>query len=417
MGLVLALSAEAAGVMSRVGGSGHDRGGGSGGEGRAGVVAASGIAGFDFAVPDELSAHEPAEARGVRRDQVRMLVGRHSGLRLSHHLAADLPQVLRPGDLLVVNNSATLPAALEGRLPDGTPVALHVSSAEPGAGGEHLVELRRLWHDTTKPFDAGTSPARVGLIIALPGGAAAQLTAEFTRRLWYAHFRLPSRCGEPEDQGTMTRYLARHGKPIRYSYVDRDWPLSAYQTVFAVEPGSSEMPSAARPFTPELVTALVARGILIAPITLHTGVASPEAHEAPYAERYRVPESTARLVNHVRASGGRVIAVGTTVVRALESAVDGEANGGAGIGGGGVGGGGEVRAADGWTDLVITPERGVRAVDGLLTGWHEPRASHLLMLEAVAGRPLLDLCYAEAIRERYLWHEFGDVNLLLRDGG
>lgn len=447
MALTLALFAEAAGVADHVGsssrgtglggasgrtgsvGDARSRGAASGGTGseaaRSGVVpgtgaAASGadvVAGFDFTVPDELSAHEPSEARGVPRDQVRMLVGRRSGLRLSHHVAADLPDVLQPGDLLVVNNSGTLPAALEGRLPDGMRVALHVSSAEPGAGGEHLVELREPWHGTTRPFEPGKSPAYAGLIVALPGGASAELTQEFTRRLWYAHFRFPSRGGEPEAQrsmvsgdpmtattisaaaqGSMTRYLARYGKPIRYSYVDRDWPLSAYQTVFAVEPGSSEMPSAARPFTPELVAALVSRGILIAPITLHTGVASPEAHEAPYAERYRVPASTARLVNHVRASGGRVIAIGTTAVRALESAVGSD---------------GSVHAAEGWTDLVITPERGVRAVDGLLTGWHEPRASHLMMLEAVAGRPLLDLCYAEAIREQYLWHEFGDVNLLL----
>ena len=475
---------------------------GAKGAGPDGVRPGADVEGFDFTVPDELSAHEPSEARGVPRDQVRMLVGRRPGLQLSHHVAADLPHVLRAGDLLVVNNSGTLPAALEGRLPDGRSVALHVSSAEPGAGGEHLVELRRPWRGTTKPFGAGTSPARAGLVVALPGGAAAQLTAEFTRRLWYARFRFPSRGGEPEargpaavgdgasSHGMMTRYLARHGKPIRYSYVDRDWPLSAYQTAFAVEPGSSEMPSAARPFTPELVAALVSRGVLIAPITLHTGVASPEAHEAPYAERYRVPESTARLVNHVHASGGRVIAVGTTAVRALESAVDADAGvdvdidvdvdgnmeaqadvrvgvgahvdgdergeardrgrggvdsrsdsrGRSGVGSGrdsrgrdsagnhgdgrsrdGVGSRGDgrsrgrVHVADGWTDLVITPERGVRVVDGLLTGWHEPRASHLLMLEAVAGRPLLDLCYAEAIREQYLWHEFGDINLLLRD--
>jgi S-adenosylmethionine:tRNA ribosyltransferase-isomerase len=401
--------------------------------------------GFDFTVPEELSARAPAEARGLRRDAVRMLVGRREGLELSHHTAAELPQVLRPGDLLVVNNSGTLPAALNGTLPDGTPVAVHVSSAEPGAGGEYLVELRRPHAGSTVPYAqtgrhasvaAGKtvltvpSPARPGLEIKLPEGASFLLTAAFTKRLWYAHFQLPSRGGELSGRGEgahnshahrgqdshdastadsgaegsgavspLTAFLNRHGKPIRYSYVDRDWPLSAYQTVFAAEPGSSEMPSAARPFTLELVAALVSHGVLIAPITLHTGVASPEAHEAPYAERYRVPESTARLVNHVRAHGGRVIAVGTTAVRALESAADLD---------------GKVHAADGWTDLIITPERGVRAVDGLLTGWHEPRASHLLMLEAVAGRPLLDLCYAEAIRERYLWHEFGDVNLLLR---
>ncbi|MBV6698186.1 S-adenosylmethionine:tRNA ribosyltransferase-isomerase, partial [Kitasatospora aureofaciens] len=193
-------------------------------------------------------------------------------------------------------------------------------------------------------------------------------------------------------------YLALHGRAIRYGYVDRDWPIEAYQTVFATVPGSSEMPSAARPFTAEVVARLAGRGVLVAPITLHTGVASPEAHEAPYAERFHVPAATARLVGHVRADGGRVIAVGTTVVRALESAADPD---------------GTVHEADGWTELVITPERGVRAVAGLLTGWHEPRASHLHMLAAVAGLPLLAHCYREAVHHHYLWHEFGDVNLLL----
>jgi S-adenosylmethionine:tRNA ribosyltransferase-isomerase len=348
--------------------------------------------GFDFSVPDELSAHAPAEARGEPRDQVRMLVGHRTTLEHEHRRVADLPEVLRPGDLLIVNNSATIPAALRGTLPGGEPVALHLSSAEPGRAGGYLVELRRPENDTTRPYlKPGSSPAHAGLVIGLPDGASAELTAPFTQRLWYARFKLPR--GQ-----ALYDYLGAHGKPIRYAYVDRDWPLSAYQTVFATEPGSSEMPSAARPFTPDLVARLVTRGVLIAPITLHTGVASPEAHEAPYAERFRVSETTAQLVSHVRASGGRVIAIGTTAVRAIESAIGRD---------------GRVRAADGWTDLVVTPQLGVRAVDGLLTGWHEPRASHLLMLEAVAGRPLLDLCYAEAIAEGYLWHEFGDVNLLL----
>ncbi|HEV2637284.1 MAG TPA: S-adenosylmethionine:tRNA ribosyltransferase-isomerase [Actinocrinis sp.] len=343
-----------------------------------------------FTVPDELSAHAPAEARGLRRDDVRMLVGVRAGMTTDHRLAVDLPKVLRPGDLLVVNNSTTLPAALTGTLPDGTRVAVHVSAAAPDERGEYLVELRRIT-GTSTGYYGDQSPAHPDLVIALPGDARMKLSSRFTKRLWYARFA----SGSDER---LVPYLLRHGKPIRYSYVDRDWPLADYQTVFATEPGSSEMPSAARPFTAELVARLVSRGVLIAPITLHTGVASPEAHETPYAERFIVPQSTAALVNHVRATGGRVIAIGTTAVRALESAVDDR---------------GRARAADGWTDLVITPERGVRLVDGLLTGWHEPEASHLLMLEAVAGRPLLDLCYAEALRERYLWHEFGDVNLLL----
>jgi S-adenosylmethionine:tRNA ribosyltransferase-isomerase len=351
----------------------------------------------DFTVPDELSAHAPAEARGLRREDVRMLVGNRTGMTTDNRLAADLPDVLRPGDLLVVNNSTTLPAALTGILPGGTPVAVHVSAAAPDGRGEHLVELRRITGSSTTYY-GDQSPARPGLTVTLPGDTWMELTSQFTQRLWYAKFASAAGSAAESESASLVPYLLKHGKPIRYSYVDRDWPLADYQTVFATEPGSSEMPSAARPFTADLVARLVSRGVLLAPITLHTGVASPEVHEAPYAERFKVPAATADLVNHVRSTGGRVIAVGTTAVRALESAADRH---------------GRAIAADGWTDLVITPQRGVQLVDGLLTGWHEPAASHLLMLEAVAGRPLLDLCYAEALRERYLWHEFGDVNLLL----
>jgi S-adenosylmethionine:tRNA ribosyltransferase-isomerase len=349
--------------------------------------------GFGFEIPRELTAHEPAEARGLARDGVRMVVGYRRDMRAEHRAFTDLPDVLTPLDLLVVNNSGTLPAALTGTLADGRAVALHVSSAEPDERGAYLVELRRTGGGGAAAgyYAPGDSPARAGLIVSLPGRAHARLTERFTDRLWFARIRLPRGL-------SLVAYLAWYGRAIRYGYVDREWPIEAYQTVFATEPGSSEMPSAARPFTPEVVAEIERRGTPIAPITLHTGVASPEAHEAPYAERFKVPEATARLVARTRERGGRIVAVGTTVVRALESATDAR---------------GRIRAADGWTDLVITPERGVHVVDGLLTGWHEPRASHLLMLAAVAGRPLLDLCYAEAIAGGYLWHEFGDVNLLL----
>jgi S-adenosylmethionine:tRNA ribosyltransferase-isomerase len=180
--------------------------------------------------------------------------------------------------------------------------------------------------------------------------------------------------------------------------VRQDWPLDTYQNVYSREPGSAEMPSAGRPFTPELITRLIAKGVDIAPLVLHTGVSSLEANEQPYPEWYRVSSSTAARVNHTHAEGGRVIAVGTTVVRALETVSDRR---------------GVVHPGDGWTELLVTPERGVHTVDGMLTGWHEPEASHLMMLEAVAGRPVLDVAYAAAEAEGYLWHEFGDVNLLL----
>ncbi|WP_143673228.1 S-adenosylmethionine:tRNA ribosyltransferase-isomerase, partial [Streptomyces griseiscabiei] len=196
--------------------------------------------------------------------------------------------------------------------------------------------------------------------------------------------------------------LREHGRPIRYAYTERDQPLSVYQTVFALPSeggaGSAEMPSAGRPFTARLVAELVSRGVQFAPVTLHTGVASAEAHEPPYPERFAVPEASARLINAARAGDGRVVAVGTTAVRAVESATGDD---------------GVVRAREGWTDLVVTPGRGVRVVDGLLTGLHEPEASHLLMLEAVAGRAAIDRAYEAAVEGRYLWHEFGDVHLIL----
>ncbi|MGH2968946.1 MAG: S-adenosylmethionine:tRNA ribosyltransferase-isomerase, partial [Solirubrobacteraceae bacterium] len=232
---------------------------------------------------------------------------------------------------------------------------------------------------------------RAGERLELPGEAAVELVAPYAggTRLWLA------RVGA---EAPLHDYLARHGHPIRYGYVPAQWPLEAYQTAFAAEPGSAEMPSAGRPFTPELLTRLVAAGVHVAPLVLHTGVSSLERGEAPFPERYAVPEATARLVNAVHWWGGRVIAVGTTVVRALETVAAED---------------GGVSAGGGWTRLVVTAERGLRAVDGLVTGWHEPDASHLMLLEAVAGGELLERSYAAALDHGYLWHEFGDSHLIL----
>jgi S-adenosylmethionine:tRNA ribosyltransferase-isomerase len=256
------------------------------------------------------------------------------------------------------------------------------------ADGRWLVEVRRSTGKATEPY----SPAAAGERYQLLGDGSVTLREPYSAgRLWQAEIATGW-------LGSVRDYLDAFGSPIRYSYVTTHWPLSYYQTVFGVHPGSAEMPSASRPFTDRLVSRLVTAGVRLAPVLLHTGVASPEAHERPYPERFGVPEATARAVNHARADGDRVIAVGTTVVRALESAADGS---------------GTVRPREGWTELVVTPDRGVRVVDGLLTGFHEPRASHLDMLAAVAGYPLLDRSYAEALRAGYLWHEFGDTNLIL----
>ncbi len=338
---------------------------------------------IDFALPPDLEAHDPPEARGVSRDGVRLLVSRRSAGQISHHAFRDLPGLLLPGDLLVINNTGTLPAQVRA----GGGLAVHFST--PQADGSWLVELRKIKDKTSMPNEGGYP----GQVIGLPGGAILTLQGRATARLWRARLSV-----------AVVPYLLRHGVPIRYSYVPREWGLASYQTVFATKPGSAEMPSASRPFTPAVVTGLVARGVLIAPVTLHAGVSSLEADEDPYPEAYDVPPATARLINHVRASGGRVVAAGTTVVRAIETAA---------LAAGRDGRYGEVAASAGWTSHVVTPETGVRAVDGLLTGLHEPRSSHLRMLAAFADADLLSRCYEAAIRAEYLWHEFGDVHLLL----
>jgi S-adenosylmethionine:tRNA ribosyltransferase-isomerase len=340
-----------------------------------------------FDLPAALEASEPAEARGMTRDAVRMLVAERRSGRLAHSTFALLPTFLEPGDLVVVNTSGTIPAAVDALAPDGSRVVVHLSTRLDG--DRWVVEPRRPVPDAgSERWGSAAHPPRH---LALGEGADLDLVEPYlgSDRLWVADLHLP--------QPTLT-WLAVHGRPIRYGYVGGRWPVTAYQNVYVTEPGSAEMPSAGRPFTPEVITRLVAKGVGVTPIVLHTGVASPEADEQPYPERAVVPRATAARVNATRAAGDRVVAVGTTVVRALESAVDRL---------------GRVHAFDGWTDLVITPERGVRVVDGLLTGWHEPEASHLLMLEAIAGRELLEASYEAAASEGYLWHEFGDVHLIL----
>jgi S-adenosylmethionine:tRNA ribosyltransferase-isomerase len=332
-------------------------------------------------------ATEPPEARGLSRDGVKLLVATPNGI--VHTRFADLGQHLSAGDVLVVNNTTTLPAAVPGGR-DGLPVMVHFSTA--------IDEY--VWVTELRPSVTATGhlkDIRPGDRIQLPDGAALVVMSSYPEagvagsRLWTSRLAV---------EGDVSSYLAQHGRPIRYAYVPREWPLRDYQTVFAHQPGSAEMPSAARPFTTDLVASLVASGIVIAPVTLHAGVSSAEPGEPPAPERFSVPAATARMVNMTKAAGSRVIAVGTTVTRALESTASVD---------------GAVEAADGWTDLVVGPSRPVRVVDGLITGWHEAGASHLLLLEAVAGPALVSAAYREALQHGYLWHEFGDSTLLLPD--
>ena len=339
-----------------------------------------------FEIQPDLEAREPPEARGLPRDGVRLLVARRSDGSVEHRTFNDLPELLEPGDVVVINVSATIPAAIPARRRgNGGRVRVHFATRAPHLEDDwRVVEIRSA---------DGRRPSRLpaGEQLELPGRAVLDLVAPYAsgRRLMLARF-----CCEL----LVDEYLERHGVPIRYGHVPNPWPLEAYQNVYAISPGSAEMPSAGRPFTRELLSQLAAREIPVVPITLHAGVSSPESHEPPFPEWFEVPERTAQRICDARRRGGRVIAVGTTVVRALESAASADGCG---------------CARSGWTGLVVTPACGVRTVDGMITGWHEPEASHLMMLEALAGPDLLQSSYAAAVENGYLWHEFGDSHLIL----
>jgi S-adenosylmethionine:tRNA ribosyltransferase-isomerase len=328
-----------------------------------------------FSLPPANEATTTPERRGLARDGVRLLVT-DLAKRTQHDAAfRELPWFLRRGDLLVVNDSATLPAALRARRAGGTSFPLHLSTH---VGGE-------LW----------IAEPRAGVVAgeraALADGGSATFLAPVDPahvRLWYTTLSIAA---------PVETFLARHGAPIRYRYVPETLPLGDYQTIFARVPGSAEMPSAGRPFSQRSLDDLRRAGVAVAAVTLHAGVSSQERHERPFREWFEVPAQTAAAVTATHLRGGRVVAVGTTVVRALESAVSG----------------GDATAASGWTDLIVTPERGVSVVDGLLTGFHEPEASHLDLLRAFAGDALLQRAYGHALDGGYLWHEFGDVHLLL----
>ncbi len=337
-----------------------------------------------FRLPPGSDAVRPPERRGIPRDGVRLLLA--SPEAVSHHVFRELPDLLSAGDVVVVNTSRTVPAALTGAS-RGEAVPVHVSTLLDD--GSWVVEPRR---------SDGSGPDlrfRPGDRLSLPAGVEAVVVDAFPR----SH-AVPSRLWRVRVDPTtdLAAYLTRHGRPIEYGYLDGHYPLSERQAVYSRKPGSAEMPSAGRPFTADLIVDLVAAGITVAPIVLHCGVSSPDALEPPAPERFDVPADTARLVRSATRAGRRVVAIGTTVVRALESAVGDD---------------GRVRAASGWTDLVLSPARPADMVTGLVTGLHAPEASHLMLLEAVAGARLVGEAYEAAVRERYLWHEFGDSMLFL----
>lgn len=343
-----------------------------------------------FELPDKLLAHEPPEARGIERDEVRLMVSWREIDEIRHTQFTQLPEFLKRGDVIVVNTSATINASLPARR-DGSTVRLHLSTQLSPT--RWVVELRRIAVKGSAPLLDATA----GEELELPAGGKARLIEPWAitnhplgsgHRLWIAELDVPN--------GAM-EYTWRHGEPIRYSYVPKAWPLSYYQTMFAREPGSAEMPSAGRALTARVVAALTQRGVRVAAVTLHTGVSSLETGENPYPERYRVSSETADALNAARRKGGRIIAVGTTVVRALETVASDD---------------GALRADEGWTEHVVSPDHPPRAVDGIITGLHAPNATHLAMLEAFTGRERLVRAYEAALGGGYLWHEFGDAHLI-----
>lgn len=380
---------------------------------------------LDFTLPPELEASEPPEARGLSRDEVRLMVSYRSNNEVIHNRFRSIGDFLAAGDVLVINTSGTMKAALHAWREDGTPLELHLSTHLPA--DIWIVEVRTQDNHALSPSFLKEN----GETLRLEGGAQVRLHTPYresdtafggaagseqpgseqpgrdksgpygmsesdslrpyrkSQRLWIATLDLPV---------SLYAYLDRYGFPIRYGYVKDAWPIAYYQSVYVTEAGSAEMPSAGRAFTPELMAQLVAHGVQFAPLLLHTGVASPEEHEPPYEEYYRVSRESANLINAARAAGKRVIAVGTTAIRTLETVTD-EAN--------------VTHPGEGWTRVIVTPQRGIRSVNGLLTGLHEPRATHLLMLEALAGRSHLAVAYREALQQGYLWHEFGDLHLIL----
>ncbi|MQA91217.1 MAG: S-adenosylmethionine:tRNA ribosyltransferase-isomerase [Gemmatimonas sp.] len=339
-----------------------------------------------FDRPPSLQATRPPEDRGLERDQVRLLISSPRGHE--HASFRDLPKFLPQGTLLVVNRSATLPASLPARS-DAGEFVLNLSTRL--GNGIWIVEPR--W-SADRP---GPLPLRPGETLEV-AGLSARLIARYPglHRLWLAAV-----------DGDAEAAMGAKGSPIRYKYVEPPYPaLDAYQTLFSAIPGSAEMPSAGRPFTTRGIRELFARGIRIADIVLHTGVSSLEVEaeeverQPMYPEPYAVPPTTARAINAARTKGRPVVAVGTTVVKALESAWDGET----------------VQPRAGFTRLLVHPGRPIRTVDGLLTGFHDPEASHLAMLYALADPDLIRGAYAEGTRAGYLWHEFGDSHLILRNG-
>lgn len=342
---------------------------------------------IQFDLPKHLACPQPTEERNMRRDEVRLLVTNGRG-QAEHSHFYDLGSYLQAGDVLVVNTSAVRSSALPVFLPGGREGRIHFSSRLNEE--EWLIEIRKIKGQKTIRWKGGSE----GMVFPLPAAAQIKLKERYYNDhrlldLWVAEFSTHLR---PEA------YLAVHAQPIQYEKLNEAYPLTYYQTFFNFHPGSAEMPSASRGFTTALVENLLRKGVVFAPVLLHTGISSLEEDETPYPEYMEINPVSAAIVNTAKSQKKRIIPVGTTAVRAIESAADED---------------GRLMPYKGYTELFIDGGYRVKVADGLLTGFHEPRASHLHMLQSIAGHKHIEEAYRTAISHAYYWHQFGDMHLIL----
>lgn len=344
---------------------------------------------IQFELPDLLGCPKPTELRNIARDEVRLLVTTGAG-QISHTVFNKVHQYLQKGDVLVVNTSATRASAFHVGLPDKRKGMLHFSTRLNNA--DWLVEIREIKGDKTIRWKGGEEE----MIFNLYAGSSVKLKRRFYEERKFLHLWIVEFNSRNEQEHEA--YMAKYGQPIKYDKLSEPFPLDYYQTFFSTTPGSSEMPSAGRGFTENLVAKLMEKGVVFAPFLLHTGVSSLEENESPYPEYMEINAISAAIINKAKKEGSKIIAVGTTGVRAIESAVN-EA--------------GEVTPYLGYTDLYIYDNYRMKIIDGLLTGFHEPKASHLKMLQSLAGFDHIEWAYNLAIENNYFWHQFGDLHLIL----
>ncbi len=346
---------------------------------------------FHYHLPKNLECSIPTEIRGINRDEVRLMISNISTDNVQHDTFKNIVDYLNEDDVLVVNTSGTIKAAIPAKNKNNTFLQIHLSTQLKNK--KWVAELREISENNTQRYFGGQPNEIIELI---HGGSIRLIQPYYSNSNQEDHLQLWTIELIIEEE--VSHYLEKFAQNIQYFNIKKNYPNSFYQTIFAKEFGSAEMPSAGRAFTQNVLDQLEKKGVEIIPILLHTGVASLEMNEKPYEEYFEISKKSATAINNARKKGKNIIAVGTTVIRAIETLTSSQKI---------------TSSGKGWTNIFITPERGVNGIDGLITGFHEPKASHLFMLEAITKRKHLEITYHEAVHHKYLWHEFGDLHLIL----